>query len=97
MNNERRNVLDEIATTLGVDIDAVTHACHSITNTTELGLVAQQVRARRIVWDGNGLAVAPWVDRTGLDATSLQGVLAVARAGRPALLAACVSMALGVV
>lgn len=97
MTEARRHILDEIANTLGVDVDAVTNACHSITNTTELGLVAQQVRATRIVWDGNGLAVAPWVDRSGLDATTLQGLLAVARAGRPALLAACVSMVLGVV
>lgn len=97
MTEARKHILDEIASTLGVDVDAVTHACQSITNTTELGLVAQQVRATRIVWDGNGLAVAPWVDRSGLDATTLQGLLAVARAGRPALLAACVSMVLGVV
>ncbi len=95
MSDARKQIIDEIAAQLKQPLERVTTACQSIANTTELGLVAQQVRTGRITWANGGLAVAPWVDRSALDTTSLSAILAVARAGRPALLALCVAMVLG--
>lgn len=83
MSEARKHIIEEIARCEHVDDDLARDACEWIENTTLLGLVAQQVRARRIGIFERRLRVAPWVDTKTLDAESLQAIKAVAMAGRP--------------
>ena len=94
MTLARQHIIEEIMQLTGGSWDQVCCACAGIQNTTTLGLVAQQIRARRVWLDGAKLRVASWVRRDKLDATSLSAVLAVAREGLP-LLAGAVAMVTG--
>lgn len=83
MTLARQQIIEEIARFEHVDADVAREACEWIENTTMLGIIAQQIRARRIGIFERRLRVAPWVDTKTLDAESLSAVKAVAMAGMP--------------